>query len=105
MGLHATRFVVCDARGNAMKLLLAVCILILTQAASGWAYETVVCFADSIGNEPGATTNYCAKLQELRPDLIVKNRSVGGRNTVQALSQVQTVVDEACGASSCLVLI
>ena len=69
------------------------------------AYETVVCFADSMATEPGPTTNYCAQLQTLRPDLTVKNRSAPGRTTPLALSQVSAVVDEACGTTSCLVLI
>ena len=88
-----------------MKLLLAVSSIVLALATSSFAYDTVVCFADSIGNEPGPTTNYCAQLQQLRPDLVVKNRSAGGRDTVLALSQVSAIVDEACAASDCLVLI
>jgi lysophospholipase L1-like esterase len=88
-----------------MKLLLTATLLVLSHASVASAYDKVVCFADSIANSPTSATGYCARLQELRPDLVVENRSVDGRNTVQALSQVQAVVKEACGASSCLVLV
>jgi lysophospholipase L1-like esterase len=86
-------------------VLAALLIATLAGALPAGAFETVVCFADSIGATPDATTNYCARLQALRPDLAVVNRSAGGRNTVQALAQVSDVVDAACGDSECLVLL
>ena len=88
-----------------MKPLFAVASLILGFATSAAAYDTVVCFADSIANYPSAGDNYCSRLQQLRPEMNVVNRSANGRNTVQALAQVAAVVDEACGSTSCLVLV
>lgn len=85
--------------------LIVVLAAMLGSVVDAHAYETVVCFADSMATEPGPTTNYCAQLQALRPELVVKNRSAGGRTTLLALTQVSAVVDEACGATSCLVLI
>ena len=87
------------------SILVTALSFVLGGAVAAHAYETVVCFADSMATEPGPTTNYCAQLQTLRPDLVVKNRSAGGRTTVLALTQVEAIVDEACGTASCLVLI